>query len=117
MTLSFRLPWPPSGNNMYTVARGRKILSSEGRSYRDEAICSIGNLRPVPGKVSVRMRACPPDRRRRDLDNLLKMPLDCCVKAGLIDDDSKIQSIQIEWGEVRRDPHLLIHIEQCSTGT
>jgi len=29
------LPWPPTVNTYYTVARGRKILSKKGRAYKE----------------------------------------------------------------------------------
>jgi crossover junction endodeoxyribonuclease RusA len=110
------LAWPPSNNNLYTVARGRKILSEEGRAYRDAAIMQIASQRTVgrmAGHVSVRIIAYPPDRRRRDLDNLLKMPLDCLVKSGVISDDSMIHSLAIEWGAVSERPRIVVRLQSC----
>ncbi len=125
-TLEIKLSWPPTNNNLYTVARGRKILSEVGRSYRDTAIrdigyqCCLGSHHDfgIKGPVEVCITAFPPllDKRGRkrgnrfDLDNLLKMPLDCCVKAGAIEDDSKIQRLTIERGPATEVAHLIVRI-------
>ncbi len=119
MSITVRLPWPPSGNHAYTVARGRKILSSQGRSYRDLAvylassqISRCAHPEGLEGPVSVHIVANEPDRRHRDIDNLLKLPLDCLTKAGAWSDDSKIDDLRIVRGAVDREPHLLVTITQ-----
>jgi crossover junction endodeoxyribonuclease RusA len=55
--------------------------------------------RPVPGPVEVRCVFGRPDKRRRDLDNLLKASLDLLVRLRLIEDDSKVVRIVAEWAE------------------
>ena len=111
--ITLRLPWPPSLNHMYTPTRRGQILKKTGREYVELAVTMARLQRAgmsVRGQSRVTITACPPDRRRRDLDNLLKMPLDCCVKAGAIDDDSQIQSLAIQWGPVSKDAHLLVEV-------
>jgi crossover junction endodeoxyribonuclease RusA len=39
-----------------------------------------------------------PDRRRRDLDNVLKSTLDSLTHAGVWDDDSQIDQLSVERG-------------------
>lgn len=93
------LPWPPSNNHYYTVARGRKILSPEGRAYGEAAaLACAGQKRPVQplsGRLGVEVLVSPPDRRRRDLDNMLKPVLDVLTRAGVIEDDGLIDNLWI----------------------
>ena len=93
------MPWPPSNNHYYTVVRGRKILSSEGRRYGESAaFATAGRNRPVQplsGRLRVEVLASPPDRRRRDLDNLLKPVLDALTRGQVIGDDSQIDDLRI----------------------
>ena len=97
------LPWPPTVNHYYTVARGRKILSAEGRAYKKYcvqcmAIQVVPRLDEPPFAVSIIAR--PPDKRKRDLDNLLKPILDSLVDFGAIPDDGMIDDLRVQ----RADP-------------
>lgn len=113
--IKIRLPWPPSLNHMYTPTKRGQILKRAGRDYIELAV-RLATLqrsgRYIAGHSCVSITACPPDRRRRDLDNLLKMPIDCCVKAGAIEDDSQIQSLAIQWGPVSKQAYLLVEIDR-----
>ena len=97
--LTITLPWPPTVNNYYTVARGRKILSKRGRRYKNEAwlvLLAQGRYRQLQGDVSLFIRAYPPDKRRRDLDNILKPVLDVLTTAGIYKDDSQVVDLRIQ---------------------
>src|SRR5690554_4374733 len=73
------LPFPPSVNHYYRRVGPRTLISREGREYRAE-VCELlapgggSGIRkpPAGGRIALAMDAFPPDRRRRDLDNLLK---------------------------------------------
>lgn len=93
------LDWPPTGNHCYTVARGRKILATKGRRYRDATIARIieqAQGQSVQGRLRVIILVSPPDRRARDLDNLIKLPLDCLQKAGVIVNDAHIDDLSVK---------------------
>lgn len=94
------LPYPPSINHYWRHV-GRKILiSAAGRTYativsaavRNDAFATFGPL----NRLAVRLLVQPPDRRRRDLDNVAKPLLDALTKAGLWADDSQIDWLLIE---------------------
>ena len=71
--VEFDLPWPPSVNNYYRHVGPRVLISREGRKYRRMVVSRLGGLFPkFTGKVRLALDCYPPDRRRRDLDNLLK---------------------------------------------
>lgn len=104
-TVMLDVPWPPTGNHAYTVARGRKILSKAGRAYRESVSKQIAMLvrgQWLTGRIGVRINAYPPDRRVRDLDNLIKLPIDCVKRAGVIADDGDIDKLTIERGKTRK---------------
>lgn len=93
-----QLPYPPTINTYYTIARGRKILSSKGRRWKNQAQCYLyeqnaakGGEGPYAICISVR----PPDKRKRDIDNLLKPLLDSLVEYGAISDDSEVVDLRI----------------------
>lgn len=102
--LELQLPYPPSVNHYWRMWRGRMVISEEGRRYR-ETVCQrlAPALAPAPGmsgngprkppsggRIALSMDAFPPDRRRRDLDNIQKALLDAMQHAGVYVDDSQI---------------------------
>jgi len=94
--LSITLPYPPSVNSIWRQIvignRPRTILSRRGRDYY--ASLPKFDDQAVDGDVHVTVDVYPPDRRRRDLDNVLKVVLDSITKMGAIHDDSQIKRIQ-----------------------
>jgi crossover junction endodeoxyribonuclease RusA len=99
------LPWPPSVNAYYRhlskgPLAGRTLISKDGRIYRDTVteIIKRRNLKTMESRLMVTIEANPPDRRRRDLDNLLKALLDALVHSGVIADDSLIDHLTIYRG-------------------
>ena len=93
------LPYPPTVNHYYTIARGRKILSKRGRLFKQEAIGWLLEQNAPKGRegvYSVMIYVRPPDNRKRDIDNLLKPLLDSLVEYGVIPDDSMIFDLRIQ---------------------
>ena len=118
--MTITLPYPPSVNRYWRQFRGRAILSAEARAYHERcrylgtvAVRAVG----TPGPIQVHLIAYPPDKRRRDLDNILKAINDALVRCGLIDDDSLIRRQCQEWGPVDRDnPRVVLSIGEYRQG-
>jgi crossover junction endodeoxyribonuclease RusA len=91
------LPWPPSMNSYWRNVAGRTLISKDGRIYRDRIIAqgAAQGWGAHAGPVLVHITASPPDRRRRDLDNMLKPMLDALTHAHVWDDDSQIDGLHI----------------------
>ena len=53
----------------------------------------------LSGRLAIKIIAEPPDKRRRDLDNILKAPLDALTHAGLFIDDEQFDEINIVRGQ------------------
>ena len=85
------LPWPPSVNRIWRSVGGRVLLSADGRAYRQIVAAAVleqhGPADPLTGRLSMTLRAYPPDRRRRDVDNLAKLVLDA-LQGHLFTDDA-----------------------------
>ncbi|UZX16542.1 RusA family crossover junction endodeoxyribonuclease [Thermus sp. PS18] len=101
MTLDITFPWPPSVNH-YWAARGNgRYLSPQAKAWHKEAWALLKAQRVrFTGEVAVYLMAYPPDRRRRDLDNILKAVLDALVKAQVLEDDHQVAELHL----VRRPP-------------
>lgn len=109
------LPWPPSMNNLTAVVRGRKILSSRGRTYRANALAAIqeqGSPKLGEARLRVELLLNPPTAARRDVANFEKACVDALVFANVMSDDSQIDDLRIVRGEVLRpDGQVIVLLE------
>lgn len=115
------LPWAPSVNGywrsiMSGPLAGRVLISERGRAYRKAVAQAVLEqrvpVRMLTGKLAVEIHALPPDRRARDLDNLLKGLLDSLHHAGVIRDDSEIDDLRIRRFAIRPGGELQIRITE-----
>jgi len=100
-TLDVTLPWPPSVNH-YWAARGKgRYIAPHARAWHREvwAILKAQRVRYLDD-VALYVFAYPPDRRRRDISNILKGIEDAMVKAGILLDDYQVAEIHV----IRRPP-------------
>ncbi|HGE9178102.1 TPA: RusA family crossover junction endodeoxyribonuclease, partial [Escherichia coli] len=66
----------------------------------------------LSGRLAIKIIAEPADKRRRDLDNILKAPLDALTHAGLIIDDEQFDEVNIMHGQVIPGGRLGIKITE-----
>ena len=114
--LRVELPWAPSINHYWRRVGPRTIISREGRRFQ-EAVCSLlgGNgprKPPAGGRIALMMDAFPPDRRRRDLDNLQKPLLDALEHAGIYEDDSQIDLLVTRRMAICPSGRIVVRIEE-----
>lgn len=95
------LPLPPTGNQLFiNLKRGGRTLKPVYRQWRDNAAALIAVQAAgsrVSGPYALHISAGRPDRRKRDIDNIIKPISDALVKGGLVDDDSDCQCVKAEW--------------------
>jgi crossover junction endodeoxyribonuclease RusA len=90
--VKLELPWPPSANHYYRRVGPRTLISRAGREFRRQVaqILATRHLSPALSRLAVTVEVFPPDRRKRDADNLLKSLLDALQHGGAFPDDSRI---------------------------
>ena len=96
--LEVELPYPPSINHYWRRVGPRTLISREGRRFRREVMAILAALRvqPLAGSLTVWIDVYPPDRRRRDLDNIIKSLLDALEHGNAYHDDSQIDSLFVQ---------------------
>lgn len=102
--IGIQLPFPPSTNSLYRNVQGRGRVKTE--KYKDWLLraglivsAQLKSNERIEGPYGLRLRAYRPDKRRRDLSNLLKATEDLLVALGVVEDDSLCQSIEAEWAK------------------
>ncbi len=95
------LPYPPSANH-YWKRRGRcYFIAPAGVSFRAEVVarCLATGAKPLSGQVAMTVTLTPGDRRRRDIDNVLKPLLDALTHGGAWTDDSQVKRLIVAMGD------------------
>ena len=113
MTLD--LPFPPSVNHYWVRNRNGSVrISNEGQAFRLQvvAICRKQRVKPLAGRLAVVITLFPPDRRRRDLDNVLKAALDALQHGGCYADDSQIDHLAILRSHIERNGKMRVIIQE-----
>lgn len=112
--VTIRLPFPPSVNHYWSHRVAGKppkqfvqtYISKKGRQYREHAVEAVRRVFGKPAALSMRLDVklvlFPPDRRARDLDNYNKAALDALTHANVWQDDSLIDRLVCERGEVSK---------------
>ena len=108
--LVLNLPFPPPANNLFKNIKGGRAKTEKYRAWQAEAGWAVTDQRNfyhrvdkwtiLSGPIALKLILGRPDKRKRDLDNLLKAPIDLLVKHGVIDDDRNVQRIEASWGDV-----------------
>lgn len=113
--IELALPFPPSLNRYYRHVGNKVLISENGRLYKDEVSQTIKFLRLKRfenKRVAVFITMRPPDHRRRDVDNYLKVLFDSITKSGLWDDDSQVDLLSIERGKNTPQGMMVVRIQE-----
>ena len=109
------LPWPPTLNHYYTVARNRKILDRAGRDYKEACRMALVGWdapeEPLDGQLQITMTFRPPafiksavrkqrwGKRKWDLSNRIKPVEDALVENRILRDDCAIHHLYLHKGD------------------
>lgn len=98
--LVLMLNYAPSVNHYWLANGSRRYISPKGRAFRQHVIDSCpANHEAFQERLFVTVNVYPPDRRRRDIDNICKGVLDSLEHAGVYVNDSQIDKLLV----VRKD--------------
>lgn len=117
MTLTLQMEYPPSINHYYVRTKKGMSLSKDAKTYRELAVWTLKkyeNYYSKDKRLAIVINAYPPDKAKRDLDNILKCCLDSLQHAKIFVDDNQLDLITV----IRRDPvdggKLSIRLTECS---
>lgn len=101
MHIQLELPYPPSVNHYWGQAGNHRFIGKKGKEFRERVMDAVNEagIQALEGRLTVHVALYPPDRRKRDIDNVLKSLLDACEHAGCYENDSQIDELHI----IRRD--------------
>jgi len=101
MHIQLELPYPPSVNHYWGQAGNHRFIGKKGKEFRAQVMDAVNEagFSALEGRLAVHIALFPPDRRKRDVDNVLKSLLDACEHAGCYENDSQIDELHI----TRRD--------------
>lgn len=111
--ITLALPFAPSVNRLWRMGKGKKMYKS--KTYETWInVCHIlithQKITPVLGTYKLTIEAVRPDKRRRDIDNLIKAVSDVLQTTGLIEDDCLCQEVTARW--VKYGPEMCVIVEK-----
>lgn len=113
---TFFLPYPPSVNSYWGFHGHRRFLTPKANQFKAEVahIVSLNNVKLNDARLQIEITLYPTDKRIRDIDNSIKSCFDALVQAGAFNDDSQIDVLIVQRGEVVKGGKAKINIKTLS---
>ena len=108
------LPLPPSVNSYWGFSGHRRFLTKEANEFKRAVADYVLEYRvPKLGKSRLEFTVTLyfKDRRANDIDNRVKALWDSLVNANVFDDDSQIDILFLQRGEIKKGGGCLVMIE------
>ena len=106
------MDFPPSVNRLWRTSKnGLMYRSKEYTDWRKKTAWELSiqaKFKQVSGAYKITVKAVRPDKRRRDLDNLIKSISDVLVAAGVIEDDSLCEHLVMMWVSEGPACHVMV---------
>ena len=99
MTVQLHLPYPPSANRLWVRAKKGMRKSDEYERWLHQAGLHIMTQRPkkIDGPYKLMIHATRPDKRARDIDNLIKSVGDVLQIMRVVKNDSDCEMVTARW--------------------
>jgi crossover junction endodeoxyribonuclease RusA len=113
--LKFELPYPPSINHYYLRTSSGVMIGAKGRKYRHDVALLLSKYRDFYSdkRLHVVIDAYPPDKRKRDIDNILKCSIDSMQHARLFYDDNQIDKLTVIRRHSIEFGRLEVSVSEC----
>lgn len=109
--ITLHLPFALSVNRLWRSGRGRVYKSEAYLDWEGEAyglwLQQKNRLKTkkIHGFYSLHIVFCQPDKRHRDLDNLVKILSDFSQLVGVVDNDSYCRDLHLVYGTQKEAPY------------
>tara|TARA_R100000935_G_C2771690_1_gene137907 strand:+ start:468 stop:839 length:372 start_codon:yes stop_codon:yes gene_type:complete len=113
--MKLTLPYPPSVNTYWRANGKRRFISKAGILFTQEVILIVKQSKAKSfeeKRLAISVVIHPRSKRKFDLDNTLKAILDALMKAGMYNDDSQIDYIEIARGEAVKNGKAVINLNE-----
>ena len=91
---------PPTVNHMYRTGNRNRYKTLEVREYQQYAVNKLREAwqgrKAMDGRIEMHIRFTTDNKRRWDIDNRVKALQDCLSMAGVIRDDSQVDTLHVE---------------------
>ncbi len=101
--LELMLPYPPSVNAyLRTASMTKRYISPAGIAFRSAVARAVdAHIKPLECRLMISVILYPKDKRRRDIDNSIKILLDSMQRANIFLDDSQVDRLLVERGPIK----------------
>lgn len=110
------LPFPPSCNHYYGNRRnGQRYIKQSGKAFRGVVLYEVLAAKAannISSPIKMRIDVYPPDKRRRDIDNINKALLDALENSGVYQDDSQIVRLTMTKYEPVKGGKVIVYINK-----
>jgi crossover junction endodeoxyribonuclease RusA len=116
VTIQIHMPMlPPSANRLWVRAKKGMRKSDQYSAWITEAGWHVKAQRPgrIEGPYKISIHAVKPDKRARDISNLIKSLEDLLQHVGVIENDSLCEQLGIRWVTIGHG--LTVYIDRAGT--
>jgi crossover junction endodeoxyribonuclease RusA len=106
MISRYTMTMPPSVNSAYRAFKGRVIMSKPARLWYQDAIINLINQKThatITHDVFLSIKLSPKTKAKQDIDNRNKCIFDALTKASIIQDDSQVKKLLIEFDHTQKN--------------
>jgi crossover junction endodeoxyribonuclease RusA len=100
---------------MYINARGRRFPNKKAVDYKvrvQDIVIDSQATKYGSTPISLQIWVYPPDRRKRDISNIIKIIEDSLQDAGVYDDDFQIGLLVVERGQIIKGGKVTVMIDE-----
>lgn len=93
----FKFPYPPTVNHCWGRSGKAYFLSAKYKTFLEDVALVVAGTKLIPSaNYFLELTVTPPDRRKRDLDNVFKPILDALTRCCVWQDDSAVSFLKAE---------------------